>query len=148
MSGLGLLNSYRQVYGSLSDTLLIVGSSSNRGQTDLPISKDSLLAAPIWHDWAKAIVFQWNADGTEFTELEFGGNGTTDNNGAAGDSRTSAHHIISLAEAMKRGLAAEFVITQASAHAAPTLGNEYKVVNWLNAAAILAHTNLILECVR
>jgi hypothetical protein len=30
------------------------------------------------------------------------------------------------------------VITQASAHAAPTLGNEYKVVNWLRAAAIIA----------
>jgi hypothetical protein len=31
-----------------------------------------------------------------------------------------------------------FVITQASAHSAPTSGNEYKVVNWLRAAAIIA----------
>jgi len=30
------------------------------------------------------------------------------------------------------------VITQASAHSAPTSGNEYKVVNWLRAAAIIA----------
>jgi hypothetical protein len=30
------------------------------------------------------------------------------------------------------------VITQASAHSAPTNGNEYKVVNWLRAAALLA----------
>src|SRR5262249_49802116 len=29
-------------------------------------------------------------------------------------------------------------ITQASAHSAPTLGNEYKVVNWIRAAAIIA----------
>lgn len=39
---------------------------------------------------------------------------------------------------MKRGLNPAFVITQASAHAAPTLGNEFKVVNWLHAAAIIA----------
>jgi hypothetical protein len=31
-----------------------------------------------------------------------------------------------------------FVITQASAHSNPTSGNEYKVVNWIHAAAILA----------
>jgi hypothetical protein len=30
------------------------------------------------------------------------------------------------------------VITQASAHSAPSSGNEYKVVNWLRAAAIIA----------
>ena len=39
---------------------------------------------------------------------------------------------------MKRGLPADFVITQASAHSAPTLGDEFMVVNWLRAAAILA----------
>lgn len=39
---------------------------------------------------------------------------------------------------MKRGLAPAFVIAQASAHSSPTLGNEFKVVNWLRAAAILA----------
>ena len=33
------------------------------------------------------------------------------------------------------------VITQASAHSAPTLGNEYKVVNWLRAAAIIARVD-------
>jgi hypothetical protein len=35
-------------------------------------------------------------------------------------------------------LSPEFVITQACAHSAPTSGNEYKVVNWLRAGAILA----------
>jgi len=39
---------------------------------------------------------------------------------------------------MKRGLPADFVMTQASAHSVPTSGKEYKVVNWLRAAAIIA----------
>ena len=39
---------------------------------------------------------------------------------------------------MARGLPPAFVITQASAHSNPTLGNEFKVVNWLRAAAIIA----------
>ena len=39
---------------------------------------------------------------------------------------------------MARGLSPLMVITQASAHSAPTSGNEYKVVNWLRAAAIVA----------
>jgi hypothetical protein len=46
--------------------------------------------------------------------------------------------MISIAEAMSRGLSPAFVITQACAHSAPTSGNEYKVVNWLRAAAIIA----------
>lgn len=83
-------------------------------------------------------MFQWNADGTEFAEFNFGGNGATDNYGAAGDSRTGGHHIIGIAESMARGLSPKFVITQASAHSNPTSGNEYKVVNWLRAGAILA----------
>jgi hypothetical protein len=108
---------------------------------DVFISQDLMVAAPLWHDWAKPIVFQWNADGSEFIELNFGGNGTTDAWGQPGDSRTGAHHIITISEMMKRGLPAELVITMASAHSAPTSGNEYKVVNWLRAGAILAQIN-------
>jgi hypothetical protein len=81
---------------------------------------------------------QWNVDGTEFKELGLGNNGATDNYGATGDSRTPGHHILGLAESIKRGLSPDLVITQASAHANPTLGNEYKVVNWIRAAAIIA----------
>ena len=95
----------------------------------LPIDRDLIIAAPIWHDWGKVLVFQWNADGTEYQELKFGGNGKTDNAGAKGDSRTPAHHIIGLAESIKRGLSPALVITQASAHKAPTVGEEYQVVN-------------------
>lgn len=146
-SGLGLGNNYRKLYGyTNSNSLPVVNpSSSDQVDTDIFINQDILIAAPIWHDWAKTIVFQWNADGTEFQELNFGGNGTTDNYGAKGDSRTGGHHILSLAEAMKRGLSPEFVITQASAHSAPTLGNEYKVVNWLNTAAIIAQIDPVAQ---
>lgn len=105
----------------------------------LRLSHDLIVGAPMWHDWAKSIVFQWNADGTEFPELNIGGSGAgLDNYGAAGDARTGGHHILSIAEGMKRGFTPAFVITQASAHSAPTSGNEYKVVNWIRAAAIVA----------
>ena len=45
---------------------------------------------------------------------------------------------MSIAESMSRGFSPLMVLTQASAHSAPTLGNEFKVVNWLRAAAIIA----------
>ena len=67
--------------------------------------------------------------------------GQTDDYGAAGDSRTGGHHIISLAESMARNLPAAFIDVQASAHSAPTLGDEFKVVNWLRAAAIIAQVD-------
>ncbi len=114
------------------------GSRDAAEHSDLTINQDWIIAAPLWHDWAKPIVFQWNADGSEFAEFNFGGNGATDAYGASGDSRTGGHHIIGIAESMARDLPAAFVIVQASAHSAPTLGHEYLVVNWLRTAAILA----------
>ena len=139
-SDVNLESQYEAVYGhgGTSGLPRVEDEHIHHASGDLAIDHDVILAAPIWHDWAKPIVFQWNADGTEFAEFNFGGNGTTDAWGAAGDSRTGGHHILSLAEAMARGLAPLVVITQASAHAAPTLGNEFKVVNWLRAAAIVA----------
>lgn len=117
------------------------GKSQNPGKVNgegVLIDSDVVIATPMWHDWAKTLVFQWNHDGTEFQELNFGGNGAADNNGNAGNSKTGAHHILGLAESMKRGLDPVLVIAQASAHATPTLGNEFKVVNWLRAAAMIA----------
>lgn len=150
-SALGLAEGYHIVYGTTrADGLPVVARSAKgtddakaahrrgSGKAPFQIDKDIILAAPMWHDWAKTIVFQWNPDGSEFTELNFGGNGSTDDNGKPGDSRTGAHHILGLAEAIKRGMPADFVITVASAHSVPTLNNEYKVVNWLRAAAIIA----------
>jgi hypothetical protein len=125
---------YRRVYGQRRDDGAVrLGRGDDedgREAADL-IDDDLIIGAPLWHDWAKPIVFQWNADGTEFLELSLGG---TPANGSA----TGGHHIIGIAEAMARNLPPAFVITQASAHSAPTLGNEYKVVNWLRAGAILA----------
>jgi hypothetical protein len=117
------------------------GSLTAAVHGNLAISHDDVTAAPLWHDWAKPIVFQWNADGTEFNEFDFGGAGSVDDYGAAGDSRTGGHHIISLAESMARNLPPFFIITQACAHSAPTLGDEFKVVNWLRAAAIIAQVD-------
>ena len=140
ISDQNLAEQYRSVYGNSFFGLPVV--SRDQGGKSTPgfvIDQDIIIGAPLWHDWAKSIVFQWNADGSEFPELNFGGNGSTDNfGGAAGDSRTGGHHIMSIAETMKRGFPPAFVIAQASAHSAPTSGNEYKVVNWLRAAAVLA----------
>jgi hypothetical protein len=135
-----LAEEYVSVYGRFDGGgFPVIGSgAANEGARRDPfIDSDIITAAPIWHDWGKVIVFQWNLDGSEFPELNFGGNGTTDNFGLAGDSTTGAHHILGIAESMKRGLSPDFVITQASAHSAPSSGNEYKVVNWLRAAAII-----------
>jgi len=137
-SSINFADTYRGEYGQLGIARLPVAEGLSSRPEDNFINQDIILAAPIWHDWAKMLVFQWNADGTEFTELNFGGTGTNDNAGAAGDSRTGGHHILSVAESMARGLSPAFVITQASAHSNPSLGNEFKVVNWLRAAAIVA----------
>jgi hypothetical protein len=138
-----LADEYRKMYGHSSDGLATLNTEPfadplGEKHADIFIDEDIILAAPIWHDWAKSIVFQWNRDGTEFQELSFGGSGVTDNYGAPGDSKTGAHHLLSIAESIKRGLSPSFVIAQASAHSAPTLGNEFKVVNWLRTAAVIA----------
>jgi hypothetical protein len=137
MAALNLGNGYRNMYGLFSPGLPLA-KLAGIPDSEIIIERDWLIAAPAWHDWAKAIVFQWNSDGSEFREMQIGGNGATDNYGSPGDSRTGSHHILSIAETMKRGLAPGFVITQASAHSAPSGGNEYKVVNWLRAAAMIA----------
>src|SRR5258708_7024846 len=126
-ASVALADQYRASYGASTEP------GPDRGR--FVIDQDIILAAPLWHDWAKPLVFQWNADGTEFAELNFGGTGVNDNVGQPGDSRTGAHHILGVAETMARGLPPALVIAQASAHSNPTLGNEFKVVNWLRAAA-------------
>ncbi len=141
-SSISFADNYRRIYGNANRDGLpevrLGEIDADDHDRSFEIDQDITLAAPIWHDWGKPIVFQWNADGTEFAELNFGGNGATDAFGAAGNSKTGAHHIIGVAETMKRNLAPDFIITQACAHSNPTSGNEYKVVNWLRAAAIIA----------
>jgi hypothetical protein len=143
-SDINFANLYRGSYGSLDphDNAIFDGKKSDPNAF---INQDVILAAPMWHDWGKTMVFQWTGDGTEFTELNFGGAGINDAWGTPGDSRTGGHHIISIAESMTRGMPPELVITQASAHSAPTSGNEYKVVNWLHAAAIMAQIDPVAK---
>lgn len=142
-SDIALAENYRRIYGTAGkDGLSVVtapgGKVPGPDAATIGIDQDIILLAPMWHDWTKTIVFQWTAEGGEFAELNFGGNGKTDNYGAEGDSKTGAHHILAVAETMKRGFPPAFVVTQASAHSAPTGGFEYRVVNWLRAAAIVA----------
>jgi hypothetical protein len=88
------------------------------------IDRDIAIGAALYHDVMKTIVFQWNDDGTLFPE------------GSIGD--TGAHHVLSGAEAISRGRSPRFVIALLSAHAAPSLGDEAKVVTWCRAAALVA----------
>ena len=71
-ASVALTEGYRQSYGSPAE------GADARARARFVIDEDIIVAAPMWHDWAKPIVFQWNADGTEFAELNFGGNGKTD----------------------------------------------------------------------
>jgi len=91
------------------------------------LDRDLIVGAPIWHDWAKPLVFQWNADGTEFAQITI--------------AKTGSHHILSLAEAIARGLSVAHVATQASAHTTPSEGTESTVVGYIQAAAIIARVN-------
>lgn len=88
------------------------------------VSRDTVIAAALYHDVMKTVVFGWNDDGTVFDELTIAG--------------TGAHHVLSGAEAIARAHDARFVTTLLSAHAAPSLGDEPKVVAWCRAAAIVA----------
>jgi len=154
IADINLAAEYGNVYGSTNGsglaTVNVAGIyfplPNDPPSSALKLNRDLIVGAPLWHDWAKSIVFQWNADGSEFQELNIGGNGTNmDNYGAAGDARTGGHHILSIAEAMLRGFSPAFIITQASAHSAPTSGNEFKVVNWIRAAAIVARLDPVAK---
>jgi len=53
-----LASQYQSVYGDSSH-------GHYAGHGDSPVDQDVILAAPIWHDWAETIAFQWNAGGSE-----------------------------------------------------------------------------------
>ena len=139
-SDISLADNYRRAYGHTGPSGMpeVTPANASTGASDIAIDQDIILAAPLWHDWAKTIVLQWTATGAEFPELSFGGNGKTDKYGAVGNSKTGGHHILGVAEAMARGLPPAFVIAHASAHMAPAIGQEFMVVNWLRSAAIIA----------
>src|ERR1700681_3060512 len=93
------------------------------------VSRDTVIAAALYHDIMKTVVFGWNDDGTVFDELTIAG--------------TGAHHVRSGAEAIARAHDPRFVTTLLSAHAAPSLGDEAKVVAWCRAAAIVANVDAV-----
>ena len=87
------------------------------------LDRDALIAAPILHDAMKPWILQWRKDGGLLSQPVIGG--------------TSSHHPYGVAEALHRGLPAEFCVTLAAAHNPP--GTEpHMVVAFLRAAAILA----------
>ena len=88
------------------------------------VDRDTVVGAALYHDIMKAVVFQWREDGSLLDELTIAG--------------TGAHHLLSGAEAIVHGHTPRFVTTLLSAHAAPSLGDEAKVVDWCRAAAMIA----------
>lgn len=88
------------------------------------VNRDIVIGAALYHDIMKTVVFQFNDDGSLFPELSIGD--------------TGGHHCLSGAEAIVRGHDAKFVTVLLSAHAAPSLGDEQKVVTWCRAAAMIA----------
>jgi hypothetical protein len=66
-----LANEYRKVYGHSSGDFATVSPFPFAGllggeRSAIFIDQDVIVGAPIWHDWAKTMVFQWNSDGSEF----------------------------------------------------------------------------------
>jgi hypothetical protein len=104
------------VAGNLSRGALIARHLSVRQQ-------DGWKAAILWHDWAKALVLPWQGDGLTRPELTVAG--------------TGAHHILGLAEALRRGVSARQVADQACAHGLPDAHGQ-PVAGWLRAATIIA----------
>lgn len=88
------------------------------------VDRDLVIAAAFYHDIMKTVVFQFNEDGSLLPELEIGA--------------TGGHHCLSGAQAIVDGHDARFVTVLLSAHAAPSLGDQAKVVTWCRAAAMIA----------
>lgn len=70
------------------------------------VDYDTAVAAQALHDIEKPFVFQWQEDGSSRKEYTIAGQG--------------AHHVLSIAESIYRGMPAEEIVAQACAHAAPT----------------------------
>jgi hypothetical protein len=109
-----LVDSYDQRYGLVSES----------GAVDPSVAT----AAPLWHDINKVTVFQWNDDGSELVEQVI--------------ADTGAHHPISGAEAIVRGMSPDFVVALLSAHDPPQSGTPIlRLINYIRAAAIIARVD-------
>ncbi|MDB4986890.1 MAG: hypothetical protein JWN04_2068, partial [Myxococcaceae bacterium] len=67
LSDLNLASVYRQNYGHSGPSGLpeVATVAPSPRRPEVYLDQDVIVAAPLWHDWAKPIVFQWNADGSE-----------------------------------------------------------------------------------
>lgn len=98
----------------------------------LTVDYDDAVGGEILHDLHKPWVFQWQADGSSRTELSL--------------AKTGEHHVLSIAESMKRGFPASFVVAQACAHDHPgSKGGEELVVGWIRCAALIAGKDPVKE---
>lgn len=96
-----------------------------RSVSHLFVDYDDLVGGEILHDLHKPWVFQWNEDHSCRTELSLAG--------------TGEHHVLSIAESIKRGLPASFIVAQACAHEHPGSDNGEKiVVGWIRCASLIA----------
>ena len=71
VADVNLANEYRAVYGHAGRNGFPTIDEDDLGvetrrdhDVDIFIDQDIILGAPLWHDWAKSMVFQWNADGS------------------------------------------------------------------------------------
>jgi hypothetical protein len=119
------MQTYDNVYGMVSDS----------GGLDASITT----GAPLWHDIHKPTIFQWNSDGSEIVEQTI--------------ADTGGHHPASGAEAIVRGMPADFVVAMLSAHdpasnSMTTGSNQVDVqrlVNYIRAAAIIARVDPVAK---
>ncbi len=94
------------------------------------VDYDTAVSAQALHDIEKPFVFQWQEDGSSRKEYTIAGQG--------------AHHVLSIAESIYRGMPAEEIVAQACAHGAPTSKKEeLEVVSWIRAAAIITGKDAI-----
>lgn len=92
---------------------------------DCDLDYDAAVGGELLHDLHKPWVFAWQPDGSSRVEKPL--------------AKTGEHHVLSLAESMKRGLPARVVAAQAAAHDHPgTPAGEALVVGWIRAAALIA----------
>lgn len=91
----------------------------------LTVDYDDLVGGELLHDLHKPWVFQWNKDHSCRNELSLAG--------------TGEHHVLSIAESMRRGLPASLIVAQACAHEHPGSENgERQVVDWIRCASLIA----------
>lgn len=101
----------------------LLASYSDNNVCDL--SATDAVGGELLHDLHKPWVFQWLADNSSRKERTL--------------AATGEHHVLSVAESIRRGLPTSLVVAQACAHEHPgSSAGEAQVVGWLRAAAIIA----------